>query len=204
MTVKFGGDLADISADEEALADLLQNARAREEHAFDSTGKPLDAQWEGEGLDPDPEPGYEQRGGWRESLFGEKQDTDGEQKPKPLRVTVAIRKDVRGKTGMFLAAVGSVWQRRDPYCGGHFLQTLPSYKDEDGEQIDGLVDALTDIFCDSPDIVRWFTTSGKFMKYLNLISLLEPVAAAFYMHHIVHRVDVADAEPDWSAYGAGG
>lgn len=205
MTLKFGDDLDDITADEAALSDLLTNARNREAQAFDHDGEPIETSWEDGALPPDPEPGYEQPRDWKERLFGEKQDTDGEQKPKAPRVTVAIRKDVRGKTGLFLAAVGTFWERRDPHCGGTFMQTLPSYKDEDGEQVDGLVDALTDIFCDSPDVVRWFTTSGKFMKYLNLISILEPVCGVVFSHHVMHREpEEMRKEQDWSAYGAGG
>jgi hypothetical protein len=90
---------------------------------------------------------------------------------------------------------GQVWKARDPLCGGVFVTQRPE-----------IADALTDIVCDSADLVDFFTgTGGAFMKYLKLGAALWPVAEVVMAHHVVHSVELrqeAAPEPDLSRYAA--
>ena len=70
-------------------------------------------------------------------------------------------------------------------CGGRFL-----------DQRDPIVDALTDIVCDSADLVAFFTgPGGAFMKYLNLGAAVWPVAEMVAAHHVYHSIALDDTEP---------
>ncbi|HJP74917.1 MAG TPA: hypothetical protein VJ914_11645, partial [Pseudonocardiaceae bacterium] len=125
----------------------------------------------------------------------------------PKRVTQAVQKDIRGKVAMLLSVGGAAWAARDPYCGGGLLDTIPDRPvyDEDGPTGDtspGLATALTDIFIESPEIVNWFTTSGKYMKWLTLATVLQPLLVKLWAHHISHSVKDEQAPPDWSMYAA--
>jgi hypothetical protein len=191
MALTFGEPLTDISADETELAEFLELARSRESAAGDNVvnGQGEDSD-EGYDFEADPDPGFG-RESFGETLFGG--DSDNIAGPKAPRVTVKIRKDIQAKTALFLSMGGTVWERRDQVCGGTFVESVPDVSE-----------ALTDIFCDSPDIVRWFTAAGGFMKWLTLAQALQPVMASIVGHHITHSI--ADGEPveqDWSAYATG-
>lgn len=124
----------------------------------------------------------------------------------PKKITQAVQRDIRGKVAMLLTVAGAGWKARDPYCGGEFLGSIPDHVlvDDEGntEFAPGLASALTDIFIDSPDIVSWFTTSGKYMKYLTLAMVVQPLLTKLWAHHIAHSVqdDGEQAPQDWSMY----
>jgi hypothetical protein len=104
---------------------------------------------------------------------------------KPGRITAGIRADIGAKIAMPLTIAGGIWAARDPLCGGRFL-----------DQREPIVDALTDIVCDSADLVAFFTgPGGAFMKYLNLGAAVWPVAEMVAAHHVYHSIALDDAEP---------
>lgn len=146
--------------------------------------------------DPDPDYG---RSDLADKLF-----PDNPMPPK--KISQAIQKDIRGKVAMLLTIGGAGWASRDPYCGGEFLDAIPDRAsiDEDGheETSPGLASALTDIFVDSPEIVNWFTTSGKYMKWLTLAMVIQPLLAKMWAHHVSHSVQDNGEEPsqDWGMY----
>lgn len=190
MGLAFGDKLADISADEEELAAFLESARERE-GAAPGGAAPAGSPDAAFAEDPAPDWGDDGSGGIKAALLGD--DPSAPPKGKAPRVTVAIRKDIQAKVALFATVVGTAWERRDPHCGSVFSGTIPE-----------LSEALTDILVDSPDIVAWFTTSGRYMKWLTLGSVLSDVVGAVVSHHVTHTV--VDAEvppgPDWSQYGA--
>lgn len=112
------------------------------------------------------------------------------------KVTATLRKDISAKISLGLEIPGRVWAARDPYCGGTFVQQRPA-----------IADALTDIVCDSPDLVEWFAgPAGGFMKYLTLAAALQPVAVVVYGHHVAHTIGSEDQgqgqQQDMSRYAA--
>lgn len=105
-------------------------------------------------------------------------------KGKAPRVTVGIRADIDAKIRFGLMVPGKIWEARDPLCGGVFVA-----------QSDEIAEALTEIVCDSPDLVAFFTgPGGGFMRYLKLITVLMPVAQTAMAHHVYHTV-AEDADP---------
>lgn len=95
------------------------------------------------------------------------------------KITAGVRKDIEAKVGIMLEVPGRVWQARDPVCGEVFVQQLPPTRA-----------ALTDLICQSPDMVAWFTgVGGGFMLYLNLLAALQPVGFAVWAHHITHQIE---------------
>lgn len=135
--------------------------------------------------EPDPDPGFEDEG---ESLASK---VAGKVRgaAKPVRVTAALRKDVQAKTALLLAMGAGAWQMRDEHCGSVMLESVPEVSK-----------SLADIFCDSPEIVRWFSAGTGYLKWLNLAAALQPVAGAVWGHHVTHSIATEDA--DWSAYAA--
>ena len=117
--------------------------------------------------------------------------------PATVKITAATRKDIASQLQLMLYVPGKVWEARDPWCGGMFAHQMPD-----------TVDALTDIICDSPDLVAFFAgPGGSFMKYLKLITALQPVGVMAWQHHIAHAVGGPEADgqaprPDMAAYAA--
>jgi hypothetical protein len=116
----------------------------------------------------------------------------------PVRITAALRKDIAAKVQLMLYVPGKVWETRDPYCGGMFVHQGPA-----------IGDALTDIICQSPDLIAFFTgPAGGFMIYLNLLTSLQPVALTIWQHHIAHAIGspAEDGQgpprPDMAQYAA--
>ena len=96
----------------------------------------------------------------------------------PIKVTAAVRRDIRAKIGIPLAIGGALWEARDPMCGGRFQ-----------EQRSAITGSLADIVCDSPQLVAFFmSTAGGFMKYLELAFACWPVAEMVLSHHVLHRI----------------
>jgi hypothetical protein len=147
---------------------------------------------DGDGEDevsPDPPPGHA------------RQDNAGPRRGRPaaghggkVRVTATVRKDIEAKVTIMLIVPGKIWQARDPFCGGTFVDTIPQQ-----------APAWANIICDSPDLVEFFTgAGGAFMKYLELLTILQPVAMAVWAHHVAHTVELVDGppQPDLASYAA--
>ena len=114
------------------------------------------------------------------------------------RVTATVRKDIGAKVGLMLEMPGRVWQARDPVCGGAFVEARPE-----------ISSAVTDLVCQSSDLVEWFTgTGGAFMLWLNLAVACSPVASMVLAHHVMHSLPApaangqAAAQPDLTRYAA--
>lgn len=174
----------------------------------DATDEDL-AQWEdmGEiGPESDPEPlegpgGPEIPAGAREPARDDagpaharkewRKAAKGKTRPGPVRVTASIRGDIDAKVRFALTVPGAIWQARDPMCGGTFVQQAPE-----------IADALTDIICDSADLVAFFAgPGGNFMKALKLGAALMPVIQVVAAHHVYHSIDAEPADPVQPDYG---
>lgn len=130
---------------------------------------------------PDPPPAHGKRE-WR------KQDKPRAAPRKAARVTVGIRNDIDAKIRFALQVPGAIWQARDPLCGGVFVQQIPD-----------TAEAFTDIVCDSPDLIAFFTgPGGSFMKFLKVGAALMPVVQVVAAHHVYHSVEL-EADPAQSA-----
>jgi hypothetical protein len=119
-----------------------------------------------------------------------------EARPRPRRVTAAVRRDIAAQLTIPLTIGGQVWRARDPICGGTFCEQVPA-----------TVDACVEIICDSAAAVEWFTgPAGGLLKYLRLGAALLPVGQAITAHHIAHTVSIDNEgqaeESDRSAYAA--
>jgi hypothetical protein len=115
-------------------------------------------------------------------------------RPRAPRVTQVTRRDIDAKISLGLTISGSVWAARDPLCGGTFM-----------EQRGEISGALTEIVCQSADLIAWFSGSGgQFMLWLNLAAAVWPVATAVMAHHVYHSVDVAEdgSVEDMARYAA--
>ena len=112
---------------------------------------------------------------------------------KPARVTAGMRNDIDAKISFALEIPARVWQARDPVCGGTFV-----------EQRGEISAALTEIVCQSPDLIAWFTGGGgQFMLWLNLMAAAWPVATVVMAHHVYHSIEAGgQAEPDAAQYAA--
>jgi hypothetical protein len=120
--------------------------------------------------------------------------TPRQAKARPVKLTASVHADINAKISFALEIPGRVWQARDPVCGGTFVQ-------QRGE----ISVALTEIVCQSADLVAWFSGSGgQFMLWLNLAAACWPVATVIMAHHVYHSLEAgeADAEPDMTRYAA--
>ena len=126
---------------------------------------------------PDPPPAHGKRQ-WRKQ---ERSFTP----PKPGRVTATVRNDVQAKVSILLGVPGSVWQARDPLCGGEFMAGLPQTSA-----------AFTAWICQSSDLLAWFTgPGGNFMLILDILAALMPTASLVMAHHVYHSVEIDLGEP---------
>jgi hypothetical protein len=110
------------------------------------------------------------------------------------RVSAADKKDIRAKISMMLLFPGGLWARADDYCGPAFMKVIPQLSED-----------LADILSDNAEIVAWFASGAGWLKYLKLLSTLQPVAEMMWQHHISKTVgeEVAQngsASPDWERY----
>jgi hypothetical protein len=186
MALSFGTELHDVTTDPDGLRTLLESAPAP-----DDAGALADGAFEPLAADPDP--------GWDEPGLGERIGLTGKgTAPQQRPVSRAVKKDIQGKIALAGGLLAGAWQTRDPLCGGAASDAMPA-----------ISEALTDILCDSPDVVRWFTSGGSYMKWLNLLLAVQPVLQVAVQHHVLHTADTDeppfDAQqpaPDWSGYGA--
>jgi hypothetical protein len=148
--------------------------------------------WQPPPFEPEPAPAHARREWRRPSPSGSK----GRKAKTPPKVTAGVRGDIDAKISFALEIPGRIWAARDPVCGGTFVQQRPE-----------IASALTEIVCQSSDLVAWFTgPGGMFMLWLNLVAAAWPVATIVLAHHVYHSLDeglVVDAQqPDYSRYAA--
>lgn len=102
-------------------------------------------------------------------------------------VTAAVRKDIRAKIGFMIGMPAGMLAMTDEICGGALSANAGP-----------IADALTDIVVDSPDLVRWFSGGSGYLKWLGLMTALQPVGVAVWQHHITHTVGVPNGRSDQS------
>src|SRR5215469_7589346 len=109
------------------------------------------------------------------------------------RLTAGVRGDINAKISLGAEVLARFWESRDPFCGGTAVQQRPE-----------IAEAFTDIVCDSPDMVAWFTgPAGGFMKWFKLAAAFAPVGSAYMAHHVYHTVETPEqAQPDLAQYAA--
>jgi hypothetical protein len=93
------------------------------------------------------------------------------------RVNLPQRRDIKAKLSLLLMPPAVMFRRADPYCGAELYDQIPE-----------IADALTDIVCDSADLVEFFTASAGYMKWLKLASALAPVGQVAWGHHFTHSI----------------
>lgn len=206
VSVIFGDQLQDVSSDDDELRDFLSAApaappqmapnpaaaRFRSQGGGDPEEPDELDELDPEGFEEDPEPFERARTGVGRLLGAAKGSAAA--KPKGRRPSAAIQKDVRAKTALLLSIPTTVWEARDPYCGAAAMEAVPDVSE-----------ALADIFCDSPEIVAWFTTSGSFVKWLKLAAALKEVAITIVQHHVTHSIgdeEQDEASDTWAGYVA--
>lgn len=97
-----------------------------------------------------------------------------ERRPK---IAEAVRKDIRGKTALGLSMLAAALASRDEECGPVAIEIVPD-----------TADALADIFCDSPEVVAFFTTTGGgYMRWIKLAAAVQPLATVAVRHHLFTR-----------------
>lgn len=205
VSVTFGDELQDLARDDDELDAFLAAAPAGPPQMAPNpaaarfraqTGGEPELEEDGlelEEFEGDPEP-FEKTSGVR-GLLGRSKGSGGA-KAKGRRPTATIQKDIRAKTALLLSMPATVWEVRDEYCGGAALAAVPAVSD-----------ALADIFCDSPEIVAWFTSSGQFIKWLTLAAALKELTVTIVQHHITHSIGDEEQDEDqpadsWAGYVA--
>ena len=142
---------------------------------------------------PPDEPPLHATRQWRDRRSAGK----GRAAARPPRITSAVRGDIDAKISFALEIPGRLWQARDPVCGTVFVEQRPD-----------ISAALTDIVCQSADLVAWFTgPGGNFMMVLNLMAACWPVITMAMAHHVYHSIEDAEpgegqAAPDYGRYAA--
>jgi hypothetical protein len=137
--------------------------------------------------DPDPPPAHGRRQ-WR------KETKQAARPAASVRVTAGVRKDVNAKLSILLGVPGSVWQARDPLCGGTFMEELPN-----------ISAAFANFVCESPDLLEWFVGSGgRFMLVLDILASLMPIGTVVMAHHVYHSIEIGapDEQADAPRYAA--
>ena len=139
------------------------------------------------GPGPDEPPKHAGRD-WQQG--GRRKQRGGKSAPK---ITVGLRGDIAAKISLMLEVPGQVWAVRDPVCGGTFVNQRPD-----------IAAALTDIVCESADLVAFFTgPAGGFMRWLNLAVACYPVASVVMAHHVYHSIEAGEVEqPNYEQYAA--
>ncbi len=106
---------------------------------------------------------------------------------------------------MLLMVIGGTWASRDPYCGQALVDAIPDrgWPADDDAVSEGLASSLTELVCGSPELVRWFSAGGRYLKWMSVAMAVQPVVQAMVAHHITHSAD-ADApagDQQWAQYG---
>ena len=147
-----------------------------------------------DGPPPEP-PGEDEPPGHTREDWKSTGKRGGKTRARLPRVTQAVRGDIDAKISFALEIPGRVWQARDPVCGGVFVEQRPE-----------IASALTEIVCQSPDLVAWFAGGGgQFMLWLNVMAALWPVVTVVMAHHVYHSIEAAPEagdQPDYRQYAA--
>ena len=144
---------------------------------------------------PAPEPGDDEPPGHaRRDWQAPRRRARGKRTTVP-KVTVGVRSDIEAKLSFALEIPARIWQARDPVCGGVFVEQRPE-----------IAGALTEIVCQSPDLIAWFAGGGgQFMLWLNVMAAAWPVVTVVMAHHVYHSIEAAPAEQgpaDYRQYAA--
>lgn len=90
-----------------------------------------------------------------------------------FRVTTGMRRDVEGKLAFAFGMLGETWALIDPPCGSTLVDIGPN-----------MAKKYTPIICQSPEVVRWITKSGNFMRYVDAVMATWPLITIFVAHHL--------------------
>lgn len=137
-------------------------------------------------VDGGPDSSVGDGGGWRADRDPGAAHLSGGNAAEPpqLEVTGEVRDDVEGLLALLAIPVGSLAERRDPYCGAVFAESLPQ-----------IVHAAAPIVCRSQTVLRFMTAdTGGLMDWLMLAKALAPVATAVMQHHVLKTVQLAEQE----------
>lgn len=117
----------------------------------------------------------------------------GKSKAAPaVRVPPHVRKEIEEKLGAMAEFFTMGLAFRDEYCA-----------DALDEQREEIVKRSMAIICKRPAMVRWFTEGADYQDWLMLATALQPVAIAFWSHHVSKdRGQGDDDEQDASRYAA--
>lgn len=144
--------------------------RAADDVDSDAGGDPGDGGWR---ADRDP----------RASHLGAERDDDRGDRPE---ISDSVRDDVEGLLALLALPVGALAERRDPYCGAVFADSMPA-----------IVTAAAPIVCKSERVVAWLTAgSGGLMDWIGLARALAPVAGAVLQHHVLRTVELDEDQAD--------
>jgi hypothetical protein len=120
------------------------------------------------------------------------QEKDKAKAAPAVRVPPHVRKEIEEKLDAMIEFFAMTWSVRDDYC--------PDVLDEQREKI---VKRAMVIICKRPGAVRWFTEGADFQDWLMLATVLQPVAVAFWSHHVSKdRGRDDDDEDDVTRYAA--
>lgn len=99
------------------------------------------------------------------------------------QASAATKKDLQAKIAMMLLPGAALWGNVDEYCGGAFAQVVPQLSED-----------LANILADNAEVVAWFADSD-WLKWVKLVSTLQPVGMMIFRHHIAHTVGGEDGNP---------
>lgn len=116
----------------------------------------------------------------------------GKAKAAPaVRVPPHVRKEITEKLGAMVEFFTVGLSLRDAYCA-----------DALDEQREEIVARLVAVICKRPHMVRWFTEGADYQDWLMLATALQPVAVAFWSHHVSKDRGGDVDEQDVSRYAA--
>lgn len=146
--------------------------------------------------DPEPpEPGEDEPPGHIRRDWQDAPKRASKPRAKLPRVTATVRSDIDAKISFALEIPGRIWQARDPVCGSVFIEQRPE-----------IASALTEIVCQSPELIAFFAGGGgQFMLALNVMAALWPVVTVVMAHHVYHSIEAAPEagdQPDYQQYAA--
>lgn len=80
----------------------------------------------------------------------------------------------------------ATFERFDPHCGGVLASDdvrLP------------LIEWCVEEICASAELLKFFTSTGEVMRWVKLATILQPVLAAIWAHHVAHSAGGDDDSP---------
>jgi hypothetical protein len=110
-------------------------------------------------------------------------------RPPVIRITKRIRDDIEGKLGMMYGFMAMGIEMRDPICGAALTSNA-----------DTICAKMVPIICKSPELVKWFTKSGGYMVWFELVMVFMPVIQVMVQHHITHSIGTP-GKPNLSVVG---